>query len=109
LREAPVGTQARIVYVHEEVIVTNEDVAQARAVPGSDATRAGVEVVFTPRGAARLHAATAAHLDRPVAVSIDGLVVMAPVVRSPIGERAIVTGDFSREEAERIVRGLTAR
>jgi preprotein translocase subunit SecD len=56
-----------------------------------------------------MRAATAGHLGRPVAVSIDGLVVMAPAVRSPIAAHAVVTGDFTREEAERIVRGLAAR
>ncbi|MGE0815987.1 MAG: hypothetical protein AB7O28_06215 [Vicinamibacterales bacterium] len=109
LRAAAVGAQPRLVYLHEEALLTNDDIAGARIVPGEDAGHPAVEVVFTPVGAARLRAATAAHLHRPVAVLIDGLVVMAPTVRSPFGESARLTGSFGADDAGRIVRGIRAR
>jgi hypothetical protein len=31
---------------------------------------------------------------------------MAPVVRSPIGASAVITGNYSQAEAERIVNGV---
>ena len=65
-----------------------------------------VEVRLTPEGAARLRQATGAHLDRPMAVLIDGLVVMAPTVRSEIGDVGVITGGYDRREAERLVRGM---
>jgi hypothetical protein len=34
---------------------------------------------------------------------------MAPVVRAPITSSAVITGDFSRAEAERIVAGIIGR
>jgi SecD/SecF fusion protein len=46
------------------------------------------------------------HIGKPVAIIIDGRVVMAPVVRSPIGDSALVTGHFTKAEAERIVHGI---
>jgi RNA polymerase sigma factor (sigma-70 family) len=42
-------------------------------------------------------------------LGIDGAVVMAPVVRSPIGDSAMITGNFTRAEAERIAGGMTVR
>lgn len=53
--------------------------------------------------------ATAAHLSRPVAILIDGKVVIAPVVRSAISSSAIITGDYSRVDAERIANGIGMR
>jgi hypothetical protein len=36
----------------------------------------------------------------------DGQVVMAPTLRSPIGSSAVITGKFTKAEAERIANGL---
>ena len=44
---------------------------------------------------------------RPVALLIDGYVVVAPTVRSEVGDAARLSGDYTRAEAERIVRGVT--
>ena len=109
LREAPVGLQPRIVYVHDEIVASNDDVATCRVVPGRDGSRFGVEVTFSAAGAAKMRAATRNHIGRPVALLIDGLVVMAPVVRSEIGASATLSGDFGRDEAERIARGIGPR
>lgn len=109
LREAAVGAEPRLIYLHEDALLTNDDIAGARVVPGDDTEHPDVAVVFTPAGAARLRSATAAHVNRPVAILIDGLVVMAPTVRSPFGASARLTGRFGADQAERIVRGILAR
>lgn len=106
LREAPVGSQPRLVYLHEATVVSNDHVATAQVTRGRDANHCGVEVVFTPEGARRMLQATSAHIGRPVALMVNGLVVAAPTVRSAIGERAVLTGDYSRADAERVARGL---
>jgi len=41
-----------------------------------------------------------------MAILLDGQVVIAPVVRSPIGDSAVVTGHFTKTEAQRIVDGI---
>lgn len=109
LREAPVGSQPRLVYLHHAIVVSNDHVATARVVPGRDADHFGVEVVFTREGARRMFQATSAHIGRPVALLVDGLVVMAPTVRSAIGDRAILTGDYTHVEGERIAAGILSR
>jgi preprotein translocase subunit SecD len=47
------------------------------------------------------------HLGRPVAILIDGEVVSAPTVKSPIGAAAVISCDCSHAEAERIAQGMT--
>ncbi len=106
LREAPVGLQPRLVYVHDEAILTNADIAGALVVAGASSERFGVEVRLSERASASMRAATRNHIGRPVALMLDGFVVAAPTVRSEIAEVGVLTGDYSRFEAERIVRGI---
>jgi preprotein translocase subunit SecD len=94
--------------LHPEIVVSNEDIAQSWVIQdGPD--RFGVSVQFLPGGAERMKQATATHVGRPMAVLIDGAVVMAPVVRSPISDSALITGNFTQSEAERIADGIATR
>lgn len=109
LREAPVGTTQRIVYLHDEIVVSNADVVSAEVVPGNRDDRFDVEIRLGAPGDGRMRAATRRHIGRPVALLIDGYVVVAPTVRSEVGDAARLSGDYTRAEAERIVRGVTLR
>jgi hypothetical protein len=106
LREAKVSGSNRSVYLHDEVIVDNGDIATARVVQSGDPPRYTVEVTFKASGAEKMRTATGNHIGKPMAILIDGQVVMAPVIRSPIGASALVTGKFTRAQAERIVNGI---
>lgn len=108
LREAPVGVLPRVVYIHDDVVVTNDDISDARVV-ASASEAVGVEIRLTPAGSARLRVATRGHLGRPVALMVDGVVVAAPTVRSEIGDVGLLSGTFTRADAERIVRGILPR
>jgi preprotein translocase subunit SecD len=109
LREAKVSGSDRSVYLHDEVIVTNGDIAAARVVQGGDPSQYGVSVEFNASGAEKMRAATGNHIGKPVAILLDGQVVMAPVLRTPIGAAAVVTGNLTRTEAERIASGITVQ
>ena len=99
----------RTIYLHEETVLTNSDIATAQLVAGSTTSTFGVAVTFTADGAARMARASGSHVGRPLAILIDGEVVMAPVIRSAIGASALISGSFSRAEAERIVAGIVGR
>ena len=99
----------RTIYLQSRAVVSNSDIAQAEVVPGSGVSMFNVLITFTPDGAARMLRATQGHLGRPVAILLDGEVVMAPVVRSAISSSAMITGNYTRAEAERIVKGIIAR
>ena len=98
----------RVIYLHPEIVVSNDDIAQSW-VSQDGPDRFGVAVELLPSGADRMRQATATHVGRPVAILIDGRIVMVPVVRSPIGDSAMITGSFTRAEAERIADGMRLR
>ena len=101
------GTKQAI-YLEAMPLVTAQDVSSARVVdaPGG---LFSVDLTFQEEASARMSRATAGHVGKPVAIVLDGRVVSAPVVRSPIGRSALLTGNFTRAEAEAIVSRLPPR
>ena len=93
-------------YLHDEVVVTNSDIATAGAVQLDGRSNYGVSVKFNASGAEKMRAATTNHIGKPMAILFDGQVIMAPVVRSPIGASAEITGNFTRTQAESIARRI---
>lgn len=90
-------------------MVTNADIERCSAIGGSDASRYNIGIEFNATGAEKMRQATLTHEGRPIALLLDGEVVMAPVIRSPIARSAVISGDYSKAEAERIVNGIAVR
>jgi TonB family protein len=90
LQQASVSGSNQPIYLHPTPLATWADVIVAR-ITDHNATLA-VAVTFNSETAARMASATAAHIDRPLAIIIDGRVVAAPTVRGPIGDTAMLTG-----------------
>lgn len=108
LHEAKVSDSGRSVYLHDEVVVTNGDISSARVVD-DNAGGYGISVVFSSSGSGKLGTSTKARMGKPMAILIDGQVIMAPTLRTPIGSSAMITGKFSKERAERIVKGIVGQ
>ena len=108
LAEMVVRGGNRKVYVHGEALLTNADIESASLAPAAGGAGAPqIEIVFTKAGEAKFTSATARSVGRPLAILIDGEVISAPVVRETVyGHRAVISGAFSREEAQRIADGL---
>jgi hypothetical protein len=95
------------VYISDEGVLSNADVESARVVEGPHGPQ--IEIVFTKAGAQRFASATESNLMEPLAIFVDGQLLSAPIVREKIsGGKAIITGRFSKEEAERIANGIAA-
>jgi preprotein translocase subunit SecD len=107
--EAVVAASSRRIYLDEQAIVTNADIASAVVVPGDSSSEFSVEVTFTPEAADKMRRATEDHIGEPLAILIDGRVALAPVIRSAIDTSAVITGHYSQTEAERIAAGLVVR
>jgi preprotein translocase subunit SecD len=106
LTEATVEGSKNKVYLHKEAALTRADIAGARATVDS-ADKPAVEVVLTEAGRKKLAKLTEGHKGKPLAVLVDGKVIAAPIVRDRIGgEKALITGEFSKEDATRIARGI---
>ena len=109
LRPAPVVGSDRVIYLHPETIVTNDEILRSVVVPNRGGSGFGVAVTFNGAGAENMRRATASHLNAPLALLVDGDVISAPTLRSPISESAIVSGNFTQAEAERIAEGMRVR
>jgi SecD/SecF fusion protein len=92
------------IYLHEERVITNDDVAQARVVEIDG--EFSIAITLAPDGAARMASATSAHMGKPLAIIVNGEVIAAPIVRDRIGNAALITGLFTRAQAEHLVEGL---
>ena len=106
LVEKQIDGSDQVMYLHPEIVVTNGDIAQSSVAPGNGPAEFWISVEFTPAGTQKMRQATAEHVGRPVAILIDGEVVAAPRLRSPISTSAVISGDFGRAEAETIVDGI---
>jgi hypothetical protein len=109
LREAAIAGTNDKIYLQEPVVVTNSDISRAEALANADGRTFGVAVTFTPEGSVKMRRATEAHVGRPLAILIDGEVVAAPTVRSAISSSGVISGSYSRVEADRIVAGIIGR
>ena len=65
-----------------------------------------VQVELEPVSRKAFHELTARHVDRQVAVVVDGVVVSAPVVNEPLAGSWQIAGRFTPEEAADLVRDL---
>jgi hypothetical protein len=107
LRQAKISGTDRSVYLHPETVVSNSDISRAYIMQVDHSPQYNVGVEFNPAGAEKIRAATAGHIGRPVAILLDGQVVMTATVRAPIAESAEISGHLSKTEAEKIVKGIT--
>jgi preprotein translocase subunit SecD len=106
LRAARVGSSDRTVYLHPDIVVTNSDIARSRVVPGASPSQFGIDVQLNSAGAEKMRQATMGHLGKPVAILIDGSIVIAPTVKSAIGTAAVISGDYTQADAQRIAAGM---
>jgi hypothetical protein len=109
---AAVQFEARLAESHQ-TILGNADVQTARVVSlhdrdssGRTKSSFGVALTFTPEGADKMRRATEQHIGEHLELRIDNAVVMAPLIRSAISSSAMLTGDYTSEQASRIVDGL---
>lgn len=79
------------VWVSPTSQLTAADVARAevRTLANGDPA---VAVVFTDEGARKIAALSEAQMSKPIAILLDGRLVWAPIVRSPIGKEAVLSG-----------------
>jgi len=106
LSEASVSGSGDKLYLHPETVVSNADVTFARVVPGDRPATFNVGIMFTSDGSSKMEKATQSHLNKPLAILLNGRVVAAPILRSQIRGSAVITGDFTKTEADAIAAAL---
>jgi preprotein translocase subunit SecD len=106
LTEATVAGTRDKVYLHKEAALMNQDIAQAQATTDVG-DKPAVEITLTEGGRKKLAKLTEDHQGKPLAIMVAGKVISAPIVREKIDEdRVLVSGSFTKEEVERIAKGI---
>ncbi|MBI3411093.1 MAG: hypothetical protein HY040_22390 [Planctomycetes bacterium] len=107
LTEAVIPGSNKKIYLHKTTEITNADIAEARA--AKDNGKSAVEIVFTAEGAKKIADLSKAHTGKPLAILLNGKVLSAPTIRDPIGPRAMITGELTPADVDRIVKGVTGK
>jgi preprotein translocase subunit SecD len=102
LTEFSVPESTEKIYVHKEVVVTNEDIAEVRVVRSYAGASYDIQIDFTEEGAQRIGKATEENIGKQLALILDGKVVSAPMIASKISSTGAISGRFTKEEAEGI-------
>ena len=108
---AAVRFEARIAGTTEPV-ARNGDIAHAEVVPSKDGTKFDIALTFTQAGAKKIREVTARNIGTRIELRIDGTLVMSPVIRAALPDAsgvAVITGNYTRAEADRIVSGIIGR
>ena len=96
----------QVVYLHPKALLTNADIASTAVSSGDNGHI--IEVVFTEAGRKAFAKVTTENIDKHLVIIADGEIVSAPIIKAPItGGAALIAGEFTKEEAERIANGIT--
>jgi preprotein translocase subunit SecD len=107
--ETPEGD--RVIWVAPTPSLTSSDIESA--LPGTDqAGRRSVAIRFTDAGSEKMRKLSAAQINKPIAMVLDGKLIWAPVVRSEIARDASITGGangLTQEDVQRILASVNQK
>lgn len=103
------GERPRMVLVKKRIMVSGEDLVDARAGFDQQNNQPVVSFRFNTRGAKKFGDVTARNVRRPFAIVLDGQVLSDPVIREPIlGGSGQINGNFTVQEANDLALMLRA-
>jgi hypothetical protein len=82
------------------------DVSTAKLEDGSRRESYVISIHTTPEGSQLLRAWTSSHLEEQLGVFLDGRLISAATIKSSIDEMIVLDGEFTKPEAEAIMRRL---
>ena len=95
-------------YLHDEVLVSNADIAWA--MPGSWQGRPVVELTLTETGREKFAQLTADNVGKRMGIVVDGKLVIVPMIQAPMLDgKAVIDGNFSEQETNRIAAGIISK
>jgi hypothetical protein len=103
--EKEIPDLGQTIYLQPKPIITNVDVETAQVVLSPEG-QAAINVSFTHNAGGKVRQNTTVYRGERLAILVDDKVITAPIIRDTIGDKAMITGAFDREEAERIAEGM---
>jgi preprotein translocase subunit SecD len=97
-------------YLLDSAVLTGADVQDATASPDPNSPGQVINLQFRAQGARTWATFTSDNVNNRVAITLDGGVISAPSINSPItGGQTQISGDFTRAEAAQLARDLSGR
>ncbi len=87
-------------------VVVGDDIIDAIALPDEFSGGGVIEFTLSEEGGQRFEKWTSANIGQPLAITLDGVVLSAPLVQAPLSTNGIITGSFTLEEAETLAAQL---
>jgi len=112
LQEVSIESTAEKLYLYKDIIISNNDIIAARAIPSYTINRFDIEIDFSEEAAQRISRITTENIGKKLAILIDGKVIVAPILRSTISRKAVLAGNapsFTKEEADELARKIVAQ
>jgi preprotein translocase subunit SecD len=108
LTEMVFGPTGETFYLHNEILVKQQDVESAGVV--NQQKRPAIELILTSEGAKKFERLTAQNIGKRCGMILNGKLLSAPIIRDTIsGGHAIISGIFTESEAEDIAKGLNKK
>lgn len=113
LEEVRVKGLSQTIYLHPKVLLTSVDIRETGVEMhqiGDEEKLPQVNVFFTPEGSDKLAEIAETHMNKQIAILLDGKVVSCPWIKGPtVGGLAISNAFKSREDAESVAKGLVGQ
>jgi preprotein translocase subunit SecD len=102
-----VAGEARIIYLHAEVVLDDGDIRTASVVKGPYGEPA-VQLHLKPSGVKKFNAMAESKRNSLMAVIVRGLVIETPVVQGPMfDDRLDIVGELTGDQASALARALS--
>lgn len=113
LEEVSVKGLQQKIYLHPEVLLTGVDICGTSVEMyriRDEKTLPQVNVFLTPEGSDKLAEIAETHMNKQIAILLDGKVVSCPWIKGPTFGVLAITNAFSdREAAESVAKGLVGK
>jgi len=101
------STENTDIKLKDKPSLTPKDILEVKKVFSSYNDRPEINIVFTKEGAKKFYILTKENIGKPVAIVIANHIVSIPTVNSGIiGGKASISGDFSEEEIDEMIKIL---
>ena len=99
----PGGDQ--LIYLDPESQMGSKEIDRAVIISDTDGNPA-ISVKFTEAGSQDLARITSENIGKRFAITLDGNVIAAPIIRGTIASKAIINGDFTIQDAVKITHSM---
>ena len=105
----PESTESATITGFKETNLTGKDLERAAVTFAQNTNTPQIALKFTDEGAGKFEEITRRNIGQPLAIFLDGQIISAPRVNEAIsGGEAVITGQFSLEEAKNLAIQLNA-